>query len=226
MPGLYVIGALAGYPLIKHCMNQGYDVVEFINGNKALTPADEKDLAAIFEELPQQKPVSEWLEYLRTRIRIFADVSPLQMREFMLDSKVAFYRQGDIVFEKGEPGSSLFAIADGHAVVEVGPDFTVPIEQGSIFGEVGLISGRKRGATIRAGEDSIFVEVSRTAALKLMAAVPGAQARDQPHLARAPVAPDFQGRADGRGSRTDRRGSRDRACSGGHGRAVRRRRGR
>src|SRR3546814_12256670 len=36
VPGIYVIGALAGYPLIKHCMNQGYDVVEFINGNAAL----------------------------------------------------------------------------------------------------------------------------------------------------------------------------------------------
>jgi hypothetical protein len=40
-----VIGALAGYPLIKHCMNQGYDVVEFINGNTALKPADEPILA-------------------------------------------------------------------------------------------------------------------------------------------------------------------------------------
>ncbi len=175
VPGIYVIGALAGYPLIKHCMNQGYDVVELINGNDKLTPADEKDLAAIFSGLPQVKSVSEWLEYLRTRVRIFADVSPLQMREFMLDSKVAFYRKGDVVFEKDEPGSSLFAIADGHALVEVAPGVTVPIEQGSIFGEVGLISGRKRGATIRAGEDSIFVEVSRTAAIKLMGAVPGAK---------------------------------------------------
>src|SRR3546814_7733519 len=92
-------------------MNQGYDVVEFMNGNAGLTPADEKDLAAIFEGLPQRKSVSEWLEYLRTRVGIFADVSPLQMREFMLDSKVAFYRAGDVVFEKGDPGSSLFAIA-------------------------------------------------------------------------------------------------------------------
>src|SRR5690606_7477352 len=102
-------------------------------------------------------------------------VSPLQMREFMLDSKVAFYPKDEVVFEKDEPGSSLFAIAEGHALVEVAPGVTVPIEQGSIFGEVGLISGRKRGATIRAGEDSIFVEVSRTAALKLMGAVPGAR---------------------------------------------------
>lgn len=175
VPGIYVIGALAGYPLIKHCMNQGYDVVEFINGNNALTPADEKDLATIFANLPQQKTVGEWLDHLRVRVRIFADVSPLQMREFMLDSKIAYYPAGEVVFEKDEPGSSLFAIADGHALVEVAPGVTAPIEQGSIFGEVGLISGRKRGATIRAGEDSIFVEVSRTAALKLMGAVPGAK---------------------------------------------------
>ena len=177
-PGIYVIGALAGYPLIKHCMNQGHDVVEFINGNKSLTPTDEKDLAAIFAGLPQQKSVSEWLEFLRTRVRIFADVSPLQMREFMLDSKVAAYAKGEVVFERDDPGSSLFAIADGNALVEIDPgDPTkvVTIEQGSIFGEVGLISGRKRGATIRAGAEAIFVEVSRTAAIKLMGAVPGAK---------------------------------------------------
>lgn len=174
-PGIYVIGALAGYPLIKHCMNQGHDVVEFINGNSALTPADEKDLAVIFSDLPGNLSVGEWLEFLRSRISIFADVSPLQMREFMLDSKVAFYPANDVVFEKDEPGSSLFAIAEGEAVVEIAPGVSVGIEQGSIFGEVGLISGRKRGATIRAGQDSIFVEISRTAALKLMAAVPGAK---------------------------------------------------
>lgn len=173
--GIFVIGALAGYPLIKHCMNQGYDVAEFIHGNHDLTPADEKDLAAIFAELPGNRNVSAWLEYFRQTIEIFADVSPLQMREFMLDSRARFVRKGAVVFEKGEPGSSLFAIADGFAEVEVGPDQRVAIEQGSIFGEVGLISGRKRGATIRAGADSIFVEVTRTAALKLMSAVPGAK---------------------------------------------------
>ena len=40
MPGLYIIGALAGYPLIKHCLNQGYEVVEYILGNH-IPPADE-----------------------------------------------------------------------------------------------------------------------------------------------------------------------------------------
>ena len=31
--GMYIIGALAGYPLIKQAMNQGYEVVEYILGN-------------------------------------------------------------------------------------------------------------------------------------------------------------------------------------------------
>src|SRR5262245_52705074 len=33
VPGVYVIGSLAGYPLLKQAMNQGHDVVEFIHGN-------------------------------------------------------------------------------------------------------------------------------------------------------------------------------------------------
>jgi cGMP-dependent protein kinase 2 len=176
--GIYVIGALAGYPLIKHCMNQGYDAVEFINGNRDLKPADEPILEAKFAGLPGARAVDEWLEFLRANVGILNELSPLQMREFMLDSDVRFYPAGATVFERNDPGSSLFAIASGSVLVEIDPkdrSRTVPIETGSIFGEVGLISGRRRGATIRAAEDSIIVEVSRLAALKLMAAVPAAK---------------------------------------------------
>jgi CRP-like cAMP-binding protein/Fe-S-cluster-containing hydrogenase component 2/thioredoxin reductase len=177
-PGIYVIGALAGYPLIKHCMNQGYDVVEFINGNRALKPADEPILEAKFKGLPGRRSVDEWLEFMRTNVTILNELSPLQMREFMLDSEARYYPAGSTVFERNDPGSSLFTIASGSVLVEINPkdrSQTVPIQQGSIFGEVGLISGRRRGATIRTAEDSILVEVSRIAALKLMAAVPAAR---------------------------------------------------
>src|ERR1700712_371119 len=37
------------------------------------------------------------------------------------------------------------------------------------------LPGRRRGATVRAGEDAILVEIPRTAALKLMATVPAAK---------------------------------------------------
>jgi CRP-like cAMP-binding protein/Fe-S-cluster-containing hydrogenase component 2/thioredoxin reductase len=176
-PGIFVVGALAGYPLIKHCMNQGHDVVEFINGNTELKPADEPILEAKFKGLPGGRSVSEWLEYLRSNVSILEGMSALQMREFMLDSEARLYRAGEVIFERNAPGSSLFGIADGEVRVEINPNDpsqTVPIGKSQIFGEVGLISGRKRGATVRAGSDCILVEISRSAALKLMSAVPAA----------------------------------------------------
>ena len=176
--GIFVIGALAGYPLIKHCMNQGYDAVEFINGNTTLKPADEPILEAKFKDLPGRQSVDYWLELLRSNVLILNQMSPLQMREFMLDSDVRFYRKGQNIFVKDEPGSSLFGIAAGHVEVEIDPNDAskvIRIDTGSIFGEVGLISGRRRGATIRAGTDCLCVEVPRTAALRLQASVPASK---------------------------------------------------
>ncbi|MEY2883053.1 MAG: hypothetical protein RL490_777, partial [Pseudomonadota bacterium] len=161
-----------------HCMNQGHDVVEFINGNTALLPADEPILAEKFTGLPGNRSVSDWLEFLRSRVSILAGMSLLQMREFMLDSEARLYRAGEVIFERNAPGSSLFGIADGEVRVEIDPNnpaVTVALPQGSIVGEVGLISGRRRGATVRAGSDCILVEISRTAALRLMSAVPSAR---------------------------------------------------
>lgn len=177
-PGIFVIGALAGYPLIKHCMNQGYDVVEFINGNTGLKPADEPLLEAKFAGLPGNRSVNEWLEFLRTNVTILDGMTTLQLREFMLDSAARAYAKGETIFEKNDPGSSLFAIASGSVHVRLDPkdpSKVVPIPAGTIFGEVGLISGRKRGATIVAAEDTICVEISRNAALKLQSQVPTAK---------------------------------------------------
>ncbi len=173
--GIYVIGALAGYPLIKHCINQGYDVVENIRGNKELKPADEPLLAEKFKTLPGNKSVSEWLETIRSQVEIFQDLTPLQMREFMLDSSVHAKRRGDAIFKRNDIGSSLFSIASGSVNVHIDPNDTsktVEIGQGQIFGETGLISGRRRNASISAAQDCVLVETPRTAARKLISTVP------------------------------------------------------
>ena len=178
VPGIFAIGALAGYPLIKHCLNQGYDVVEYVDGNLSLKAADEPILEAKLKGLPGARSVAEWLDFLRSQVEILCGLSPLQMREFLLDTDVRAYRAGQVVFERNAIGSSLFGIASGSVKVEVdprNPAITVPIETGSIFGEVGLISGRRRGATVRAAEPLIVVEIGRTAALKLMAQVKDAR---------------------------------------------------
>ena len=176
-PGIHVIGALAGYPLIKHCMNQGHDVIEFLDGNLDLKPADEPILQDKFAALPGNHSVDHWLALFGQNVRIFGDLSSLQLRELLLESDCHFHQPGEVVFRKNEPGSSMFAIAQGSVAVEINPDnpsITVPIEEGSIFGEVGLISGRRRGPTIRAAEPLVTIELSRNAALKLIASSPEA----------------------------------------------------
>ena len=174
VPGIYVIGALAGYPLIKHCLNQGYDVVEYISGNLALKPADEPILEERLAGLPGNRSVAEWIEYLRSEVEILRGLSSLQMREFLLDCEVRAYKDGEAIFKRNMIGSSLFGIASGSVRVEINPkdpSVTVTIDQGSIFGEVGLISGRRRGATVRAGKNCITIEIPRNAARKLMNSV-------------------------------------------------------
>ena len=111
-------------------MNQGYDVIEFLDGNTELKPADEPILAEKFADLPGRRTVDEWLETFRSQVIILQELSPLQMRELMLDSTVHAYGRDEVIFSRNEPGSSMFAIAEGSVLVEVDPSdisVTVPI---------------------------------------------------------------------------------------------------
>ena len=94
MPGLYVIGALGGYPLIKQAMNQGYEVVEFIAGND-IQPADHGVLERKFSSLPFDKSVDDTLALIRQRVPLFTDVNGLVLRELVLASELLTPNSGE-----------------------------------------------------------------------------------------------------------------------------------
>ncbi len=81
VPGLYIVGALAGYPLIKHCLNQGYEAVEYILGNN-IEPADAPLIKAKLEQAQVAMTVPELVATVRDRLPLFATLTPLQIREF------------------------------------------------------------------------------------------------------------------------------------------------
>lgn len=87
VPGLYIIGALGGYPLIKQAMNQGYDVVEYIRGND-VKPVDYELLRLQFAGLPYMADPEEILDLYRQRLPMFRRMNALQFREFILESRV------------------------------------------------------------------------------------------------------------------------------------------
>ena len=174
VPGLYIVGALAGYPLIKQAMNQGYEVVEYILGN-AVEPADEPLLKARFKNYTRPKSVSEALALVQAQVPLFANMATLQLREFMLDSEVHAPKSGSVIFLKDDYTNSLFAILEGEVMVEIpAPDGkmkNIVLKQGQFFGEMGLLSGRRRTSTVRAGENCVLIEAPRRSMLKLIASV-------------------------------------------------------
>lgn len=85
VPGVYIIGSLAGFPLIKQAMNQGYDVIEFINGND-VKPADHPLLEYQFFGLPFERSVDEIVERFQTLIPMFREMNALAFRELVIES--------------------------------------------------------------------------------------------------------------------------------------------
>jgi hypothetical protein len=133
--GMYVIGALGGYPLIKQATNQGYEAIEYILGHD-VKPADHELLAAKLNDLPYDLDVDGVLAMTQERIPVFAGVNALQFRELMLDSTVWVPRKGDVVFKQHDYTNTFFMILEGVVDVEINPQLRIESGVGSFFGEM------------------------------------------------------------------------------------------
>ena len=170
--GMYIIGALGGYPLIKQAMNQGYEVVEYINGNN-IPPADEPLLEDQFQLL-EGMTVNDVLSSVRQKIPVFQELNTLLLREAMLDSNVHQFDSGDVIFSRNDYSNTFYTILDGSVGIQINPvdaSELVSLGEGEYFGEMGLISGRRRTATVVAQTKCIVFETPRRTMLKLIQSV-------------------------------------------------------
>ncbi|MEP6939472.1 MAG: cyclic nucleotide-binding domain-containing protein, partial [Rudaea sp.] len=174
VPGLYIVGALGGYPLIKQAMNQGYEVIEYILGGK-VEPADEPLLKAKFAVLPGFRSVDEALTRVQKNVRVLAQITPLQLREFMLDSDVRTPKSGETIFQRNDYTNSFYSIVDGEVrvVLDEAAKTGVTLRKGEFFGEMSLISGRRRSATVVAGNNCVLIETPRRSMNRLINSVEG-----------------------------------------------------
>jgi CRP-like cAMP-binding protein/thioredoxin reductase/Fe-S-cluster-containing hydrogenase component 2 len=171
--GLYIIGALAGYPLIKQAMNQGYEVIEFIEG-RDIEPADEPVLRDKFQAVAEIRSVASALEAIKKNVPILSGLTTLQLREFLLDSAILAPKKDQVLFEQNDYTTTFFSIVRGGVEIHIDPKDPgkrVSLTQGDFFGELGLISGRRRSATVTAGERCILIETPRRSMNKLINSV-------------------------------------------------------
>src|ERR1700761_3062468 len=173
--GLYIIGALAGYPLIKQAMNQGYEVVEHLLG-RTVQPADHDILANVFKRLRNGRDVDTTLKKIHGTIRLFRDVKELALRELMLASTILTPAKGTRLFTRGVYSSSVFNVLRGEVHLGAGDGNSMTLRSGQLFGEMALISGRPHEMSAAAGADCIVLETPHSAMRKLLRSEPAVRA--------------------------------------------------
>ena len=180
VPGIYMVGAVVGYPLIKNCMNQGFEVVEHILGAN-VKPADEPVLAETFRQVSGS--VSEVLQRIQETIPTLAALTSVQLRSFMFDSTIRVEPAGKRIYTRADFDNTFFTILEGEVeLVHLdSSDPTLPDELraerrsvrgvGLFFGEDGLISGRRRGETVTTKAPCVLIETPRNTMTKLTRSV-------------------------------------------------------
>jgi CRP-like cAMP-binding protein len=113
------------------------------------------------------------------RAPLFADLEPAELQLVADAMQERVFGPGDEVTVEGEPGDSFYVVERGQAAIIVRGQQVGTVMPGAYFGEIALITGSQRAATIRATTDlhcycltavdfRTVVEGNPTIALKLM----------------------------------------------------------
>ena len=89
------------------------------------------------------------IELLR-RVPLFADLERRELQEIASSLKERTFEAGQTVAAEGEHGVGFFVIEDGEASVSVRGEDRRRLGPGDYFGEVALIAGGDRTATVKA----------------------------------------------------------------------------
>ena len=68
---------------------------------------------------------------------------------------------GDRVFEEGEPGDSLYLIAEGRVRVHKGDKELVRLSIRDVFGEMAVLDSEPRSASVTVTDDAVLLKIGR-----------------------------------------------------------------
>ena len=106
-------------------------------------------------------------------VRIFEVCSQRQLRSIARIARVFDAPAGTMLTRVDEPGDEFFLILDGTASVDVATETRGPLRPGAFFGEMSLLDGGPRSATIVAETPVRLLVISRRNFSVLFEDVPG-----------------------------------------------------
>jgi CRP-like cAMP-binding protein len=105
-------------------------------------------------------PSEARIEHLR-RVSLFSECTDEELRRIADISRIVEAPVGTVVTQMGTPGDSFFFLVDGRVSVQtpVGPGD--PLMPGDFFGEMSLLDGEPRSATVTAATDLRMLVIDR-----------------------------------------------------------------
>ncbi len=100
-------------------------------------------------------------ERLLESVDLFASLTPEMRNQIAVSAPMAIYGSGETIVRQGEEGQSMFVVLSGvvRVVLEPNREEVARIERGGYFGEMSLLTGEPRSATVLAQGDVVVVEI-------------------------------------------------------------------
>jgi CRP/FNR family transcriptional regulator, cyclic AMP receptor protein len=109
-------------------------------------------------------------------VPLFSGLSRRHLRRLAALMSEVHYRDGRVVVEAGQPGSAFFVIVEGGAKVHAGKVPTgrpkARLGPGDFFGELSVLDGGPRTATVVADGNLVALRLSRSVFLKMVTREP------------------------------------------------------
>jgi len=117
-------------------------------------------------------------EALLRRNRLFAILDAAEMAEILASARICRVNTDDRIFAKGDPGDSMYAILRGRvAVITESEEAKVMLlnilDAGALFGEIAMLDGGERTATVVAQEPTDLLRVDRSVFMPFLESRPG-----------------------------------------------------
>jgi len=137
------------------------------------------------------------------RVQLFDGLEEGERRQLAADLRRVAVEAGQVVFRQDDPGETLYVVAEGAVDVLVAQGDAAPsarvatLGAGDFFGEMSLLTGDLRRATVRAATDCVLYELSRETLAGIVETRPAVANTLALTLARRKAALDSAGPAQG-----------------------------
>src|SRR5437867_2552134 len=124
---------------------------------------------------PVQEEQAEALSILRGE-PLFGCLSDDQLNQLVKQARLNVFGRGEPVIEEGSPGDSMFVLLRGEADVLVSKNGSTiqvaTLNAGDCFGEMSLLTGEPRSATVRADRDCYVMEIGKPTMAEVLRSAP------------------------------------------------------